>query len=147
MIAQIRKNLTHLPVAVVFFAAAYQSFGHTVEVSSRYGEADSAWLMPLSIDGLMIVASRYVTHARNTAARIAALLVFVAAAGAMLMMNYLAADPNAIARIVAMLPALAMIAAGALLHWAPQRTTVKRRRPAARKPTTNVRPIRASKAA
>lgn len=140
----VRKNITHLPAAAVFFAAAWQSFGHTVHVASAYGQGDSAWLMPISIDGLMVVASKYVTHAKTKAGKMAAIAVFGLAASTMLAMNYLAAQPGFVAHFVGIVPAAAMILAGALIHWAPQAKTPVRRRPAAKKPTTNVRPIRSA---
>lgn len=144
----IRSVVANLPAVAVFGVAAYQSYAHTVEVATRYGEADSAHLMPFSIDGLMVISARYISHARTMTARVVALVAFTAGFLAMAGINFLAAEPNAVSRIISMWPAFAMALAGALLHWAPQKpTATRRRRTPAKKPTTNVRPIRAAKTA
>lgn len=136
-IKAIRNAANQLPAVAVFGVAAYQSYWHTVEVATRYGEASSAHLMPFSIDGLMVIAARYISHARTKTARIVALVAFVAGFLAMAGINLLAADPNPISRMIAVWPALAMALAGALLHWAPQKPAATRRRAPARKPAAN----------
>jgi hypothetical protein len=133
----VRKLWQLTPASVVFGVAAWQSYWHTVEVAQRYGEGASAYIMPLSVDGLMIVAARFLDHARTRAGRWLAGVSFGMGVVVMLGANILAADPNPLSRVVAAYPALAMVAVAALLHWAPVRTTPRRRkRPA------NVTPMR-----
>lgn len=148
-IKAIRNAANHLPAIAVFGVAAVQSYMHTVEVAIRYGEAASAHYMPFSIDGLMVIAARYISHAKTKTARVVAIIAFTLGFLAMAGINFLAADDNPVARAIAIWPALAMALAGALFHWAPQkpvRRTTRRRIPA-KKPTSNVRPMKAAKAA
>jgi peptidoglycan/LPS O-acetylase OafA/YrhL len=146
-IKAIRTAVNHLPAVAVFGVAAWQSYWHTVEVATNYGEAASAHLMPFSIDGLMMIAARYISHARTKVARIVAVVAFVFGLSMMAWINFLAADPNAFSRVIAIWPALAMALAGALLHWAPQkpvRRTTRRRTPAKKTSANNVRPMKAA---
>jgi len=131
------------PTWVVFGAAAYQSFGHSVHVASEHGSQDP-WLLPVSIDGLMIVAFGYVSHGKTPAARRLAWVVLLAAMVAVLGINYLAApagDP--IGQALSVLPALGMIATTILIHMVPKAKAPVRRRTPAKK--TNVTPIRKAK--
>lgn len=143
-VTTIRKAIYHTPAAVVFGVAAWQSYWHTVEVATRYGEHDTAYLLPLSIDGLMVVAARYVSNARTRIGRILATGSFTVGVSAMLASNYLAADENPFSRAVAVWPALAMVLVAAMLHWSPQRSQAvqkpMRRRPAKRTPAKAVTP-------
>jgi uncharacterized protein DUF2637 len=127
------------PTWVVFGAAAYQSFGHSVHVASQHGSSDP-WLLPVSIDGLMIVAFGYVSHGKTPAARRLAWVVLLGAMLAVLGINFLAApvgDP--IGQALSVLPAVGMIATTVLIHMVPKaKAPVRRRRPAAK----NVTPIR-----
>jgi peptidoglycan/LPS O-acetylase OafA/YrhL len=134
MNVKVRKAIHHLPAATVFGVAAWQSYWHTVEVAIKYGEASSAYIMPFSIDGLMIVAARYMSHAKTRAGRILAAVWFGVGVVATLGINILAADPNPISVILAALPAAGMVGVAAMLHWSPQaaQPVRKRRAPAAR---------------
>lgn len=143
-----RITTNHLRKAasgVVFGVAAWQSYWHTVEVSTRYGEGSSAYIMAFSIDGLMTVAAGYVSHAKTKLGGGLAFAAFGLGVVAMLGMNYLAADPNPLSRAVAVYPALAMVLTGAMLHWSPQAAKPVRKRPAVR--TRNVTPITKAKRA
>ncbi len=140
-VTTIRKAIYHTPAAVVFGVAAWQSYWHTVEVATRYGEHNTAYLLPLSIDGLMVVAARYVSNARTRRGRILATGSFTVGVSAMLASNYLAADANPFSRAVAVWPALAMVLTAAMLHWSPQRSqAVQRpiRRPATKRTPAKV---------
>lgn len=140
----IRKNCQPVPALIVFGSAAYQSFWHSVHVASAHGAQDP-WLLPISIDGVMLVAARYVSHARSQGARWLSLGVFILGAIATLMVNFLAAPPgDLIGQCVAVWPALGMLLTAALLHWAPQRPVVARRRAPAK--PKNVISLRARKA-
>lgn len=136
------KTIAHAaPTYVVFGAAAYQSFFHSIHVASAHGST-SPWLVPVSIDGVLIVASRYVSHARTRAARVLAFVVMAIGMGATLGVNALAAPHGDLIGLgVAVWPGVGMILTAALIHWAPQRTTPARRRPVAK----NVRSINSAK--
>jgi peptidoglycan/LPS O-acetylase OafA/YrhL len=113
------QKFTHrVPALIVFGVAAWQSYWHTVEVATHYGEAASAPIMPLGIDGLLVVANRYMTHSKTRSGRIVSVLAFVFGVAATLFINMLAADPNPIARFLAALPAVAMVFTAGMLHKA-----------------------------
>lgn len=131
------------PTWVVFGAAAYQSFGHSVHVASAHGASDP-WLLPVSIDGLMIVAFGYVSHGKTAAARRLAWGVLLGAMTGVLGINYLAAPAGDwIGQALAVLPAVGMIATTILIHMVPKAKTPVRRRTPIKK--TNVTPIRKAK--
>lgn len=135
-----------LPTWIVFGAAAYQSFGHSIHLAHTHGATDP-WLLPVSIDGLMIVAFRYASHGKTRAARVVAWGVLAFAMLSVLGINYLAAPAgDLIGQAVSVLPALGMIATTILIHLVPTtKAPAARRKPATRK---NVTPItRARKSA
>lgn len=126
------------PTWVVFGAAVYQSFGHSIHLASEHG-ANDPWLLPVSIDGLMIVAFRYVSHGKTPAARWIARVVLGFAMLAVLAINYLAAPSgDLIGQGLSVLPALGMIATTVLIHLVPQAKAPTRRRPATRKNVTSI---------
>ena len=130
------------PTWVVFGAAAYQSFGHSIHLASAHGASD-AWLLPVSVDGVMIVAFHYVSHGKTRPARILAWVVLVTFMLATLGINFLAAPAgDSIGQALSVLPALGMLATTVLMHLVPtvKKAPVRRRRPAAKK--TNVTPIK-----
>jgi hypothetical protein len=136
---------TKAPTWVVFGAAAYQSFGHSIHLASAHGASD-AWLLPVSVDGVMIVAFHYVSHGKTRSARILAWVVLVAFMLATLGINFLAAPAGDwIGQGLSVLPALGMLATTVLMHLVPTvKAPVRRRRPAAK---GNVTPIRKRAAA
>ena len=129
------RKLGHVaPTYVVFGSAAYQSFWHSIHVAAAHSASDP-WLLPISIDGVMIVAARYVTHARTKAARWLAGVVMGLGMAAMVVINYLAAPAgDIIGQAISVWPAVGMILTAALIHWAPQAPQKARKRPAARRP-------------
>lgn len=136
-----RKFAHHAPTATVFGVAAWQSYWHTVEVATQYGEGDTAYVMTFSVDGLMIVAARYMAHAKTTLGRWLAGASFLVGVVVTFGINILAADPNPVSRTLAAVPAVAMVGVAAMLHWSPQaaRPVRKATRRASR---TNVTPIK-----
>lgn len=137
--AHIATLKAKLPTWVVFGAATWQSFGHSIHLASAHGASDP-WLLPISIDGLMIVAFRYVSHGKTKTARIAAGVVLAFAMMAVLTINFLAAPAGDwIGQALSVLPALGMIAVTVLMHM-PAGKAPQRRRTAAK--ATNVTPIR-----
>jgi len=123
---------------LVFGTSTYQSFGHSVHVASEHGAHDP-WLLPVSIDGVMLVAFSYATHGKTRAARVLAWVVLGVFMAGVVGINYLAApaeDP--IGQGLSVAPAVGMIATTILMHLVPKAKAPARRRPAARK---NVTPI------
>jgi hypothetical protein len=142
--AHLATAKTKLPTWVVFGAATWQSFGHSIHLASTHGASDP-WLLPVSIDGLMIVAFRYVSHGKTRAARTLAWVVLALAMAAVLGINFLAAPAGDwIGQALSVLPALGMIAVTVLMHMVPTAKAPQRRR----KPATraNVTPIRKPRA-
>lgn len=132
------------PTWVVFGAAAYQSFGHSIHLASAHGASD-AWLLPVSVDGVMIVAFHYVSHGKTRPARILAWVVLVTFMLATLGINFLAAPAgDLIGQGLSVLPALGMLATTVLMHLVPTVKAPQRRRTARK--ATNVTPMRKPRA-
>lgn len=126
---------------VVFGAATYQSFGHSMHVASQHGSQDP-WLLPVSIDGVMLVAFGYASHGKTRAARVLAWVVLLVFMAMVVGINYLAApagDP--IGQALSVAPAIGMIATTILIHLVPKaKTPARRRRTPVKK--NNVTPLR-----
>ena len=98
--------------AVVAGIAGYASYWHQVAVAIRAGErAEIAHVIPLSVDGMLVVASIVMVDDRQMgrkprwSARIAFLVGTVATVGA----NVAGAHPTVLGRTVAAWPALALL--------------------------------------
>jgi len=104
-------------VLLVATVAAVVSYEHMREVAERAGEGWRAWLLPLSVDGL-VVAGSMVLLTRRRAGLPGGRLAWAAllgGVGASLAANVAAAEPTVTARMVASWPALAFAAAFELL--------------------------------
>jgi hypothetical protein len=104
-------------VLLVATVAAVVSYEHMREVAERAGEGWRAWLLPLSVDGLVIASSMSLLT-RRRAGRPGGRLAWCAllgGVGASLAANVAAAEPTATARVVAAWPALAFAVAFELL--------------------------------
>ena len=104
-------------VLLVATVAAVVSYEHMREVAERAGEGWRAWLLPLSVDGL-VIASSMALLTRRRAGRPGGRLAWCAllgGVGASLAANVAAAEPTATARVVAAWPALAFAVAFELL--------------------------------
>ncbi len=115
--SRVVRATTVAAVVVVAAVAAVVSFAHMREVADRAGEAWRAWLLPLSVDGLVVAASM-VLLTRRRAGLAAGWLPWAAllgGVGASLAANVAAAEPTATARVVAAWPALAFAVAFELL--------------------------------
>jgi hypothetical protein len=138
--AHIATAKAKTPTWVVFGASVWQSFGHSIHLASQHGISDP-WMLPVSIDGVMIVAFRFATHGKTRPAKILAWIVLALAMAGVVGINFLAApsgDP--IGQTLSVAPAVGMIAVTVLMHLVPTAKAPVRRR-AARK-TANVTPIR-----
>ena len=104
-------------VLVVAAVAAVVSYAHMQEVAERAGEDWRAWLLPLSVDGLVVAASMGLLTRRRAGlpgGRLA-WCALLGGVGASLAANIAAAEPTATARVVAAWPALAFAVAFELL--------------------------------
>jgi hypothetical protein len=122
------QQLTHTtPALIVFGVAAYQSYWHTLEVVARAGEGAHGvgHVMALAVDGMMIVASRYITHSGTRMGKAISAAAFVIGMAMTVGMNYLAADPNPLSRLIAVIPAVALIGTAAMLHWGGKKPAKK----------------------
>ena len=104
-------------VLLVAAVAAVVSYEHMREVAERAGEGWRAWLLPLSVDGLVIASSMALLTRRRAGlpgGRLA-WCALLGGVGASLAANVAAAEPTATARVVAAWPALAFAVAFELL--------------------------------
>jgi len=111
------RATTVAAVLVVAAVAAVVSYAHMQEVAERAGEQWRAWLLPLSVDGL-VVAGSMVLLTRRSAGLPGGRLAWCALLGgvaASLAANIAAADDNVTARLVASWPAVAFAVAFELL--------------------------------
>jgi len=111
------RATTVAAVLLVAAVAAVVSYEHMRELAERAGEQWRAYLLPLSVDGLVVAGSMVLLTRRRAGlpgGRLAwsALLGGV---GASLAANIAAAEPTATARVVAAWPALAFAVAFELL--------------------------------
>jgi Protein of unknown function (DUF2637) len=60
------RGVTVIAVVVVAVIAAVVSYSHMQQLAVRVGEAWRSWLIPLSIDGLVVAASMVLVTARRT---------------------------------------------------------------------------------
>jgi len=106
------RTARNTSAAVVAGIAGYASYWHQTAVALRAGErTELAHLIPLSVDGMLIVASIAMVDDRQNgrkprlSAKIAFALGILASVGA----NVAAAHPTALGRTVAAWPALALL--------------------------------------
>ncbi len=113
------QKWTHrAPVLVVAVVALYVSYWHIRHVCLMHGyDPVSAAITPFSVDGLVIVAARYITRAKTPAGKAAAAGSFVAGVLATLAGNILTAQPDPVGYGTAVWPAVAVVLTGLVLHW------------------------------
>lgn len=102
----------NLSAAVVAGIAAWSSYHHMVEVALGVGERpDVAYLVPLSVDGMLVVASVAMVDDKRAGRRVraSARLAFVVGVAASVGANIAAAQPTIGARVVAAWPAVALL--------------------------------------
>ena len=111
------RVVTVAAVLLVAAVAAVVSYEHMREVAARAGEGWRAWLLPLSVDGLVVAASMVLLTRRRAGmggGRLA-WAALLGGVGASLAANIAAAEPTVTARLVAAWPALAFAVAFELL--------------------------------
>lgn len=106
------RTARNISAAVVAGIAAWSSYRHMVHVALNVGEQPSiAWVLPLSVDGMLVVASIAMVDDRQAGrtVRWSARVAFATGVLASLAANVAAAAPNWGARVVAAWPALALL--------------------------------------
>ncbi|MFJ1537535.1 DUF2637 domain-containing protein [Micromonospora chalcea] len=92
--------------------AAWSSWSHMVTVALRFGERpEVAYVLPLSVDGMLVVASAAMVEDRRAGRRVrwSARVAFAAGVAASVAANIAAAEPSLGARVVAAWPAIALL--------------------------------------
>lgn len=111
------QRVTVLAVVVVAAVAAIASFDHQRELAVLAGEGWRAWLLPLSVDGLVVAATMVMLDRRRAGQAAGALpwLSLVLGVAASLAANVAAAEPTLVGRLVAAWPPVALLLAFELL--------------------------------
>lgn len=111
------RAVTVLAVVVVAAVAAVASFDHQRELAVMAGEGWRAWLLPLSVDGLVVAATMVMLDRRRAGQPAGALpwLSLVLGVAASLAANVAAAEPTVAGRLVAAWPPVALLLAFELL--------------------------------
>jgi Protein of unknown function (DUF2637) len=111
------QSVTTLAVLAVAFVAATASYDHQRALAELAGEDWRAWLLPVSVDGLVVAASMSMLVRRRAGlpAGVLAWTSLLAGIGASLAANVAAADPTAVGRVVAAWPPVALLLAWELL--------------------------------
>lgn len=111
------RGITTLAVLAVAFVAAIASYDHQRALAELAGEGWRAWLLPVSVDGLVVAASMSMLVRRRAGLPAGALawVTLLAGIGASLAANVAAADPTMVGRVVAAWPPVALLLAWELL--------------------------------
>lgn len=98
--------------ATVAGVAAVASYSHMRDLAGDHGQsALLANLLPISVDGMLVVASAVMADDRASGrpARLSARVSFVVGVAASIVANVLAAQPDLVARVISAWPALALL--------------------------------------
>jgi len=111
------RGITTVAVVAVAVVAAVASYDHQRALAELAGEGWRAWLLPVSVDGLVVAASMSMLVMRRAGLPAGALAwaSLLAGIGASLAANMASADPTAIGRLVAAWPPVALLLAWELL--------------------------------
>jgi hypothetical protein len=111
------RGITTVAVVAVAVVAAVASYDHQRALAELAGEGWRAWLLPVSVDGLVVAASMSMLVRRRAGLPAGSLAwaSLLAGIGASLAANVAAADPTAIGRLVAAWPPVALVLAWELL--------------------------------
>lgn len=116
-VAPIVRGITTLAVLAVAVVAAVASYDHQRALVALAGEGWRAWLLPVSVDGLIVAASMSMLVRRRAGMPAGALAwaSLLAGIGASLAANFAAAEPTVVGRVVAAWPPIALLLAWELL--------------------------------
>ncbi len=95
--------------ALVALVAAVASYTHMRDLAAKHGETWLSWLVPLSVDGLLVVASLAIVRARRDGTVTPGLAWLAVVVGVLvsLVANVANAGPDLVNRLVAAWPPLA----------------------------------------
>jgi hypothetical protein len=111
------RGITTLAVLAVALVAAVASYDHQRALAALAGEDWRAWLLPVSVDGLIVAASMSMLVRRRAGMPAGALAwaSLLAGIGASLAANVAAAEATMVGRVVAAWPPVALLLAWELL--------------------------------
>jgi Protein of unknown function (DUF2637) len=111
------RSITTLAVLAVALVAAVASYDHQRALAELAGEGWRAWLLRVSVDGLIVAASMSMLVRRRAQLPAGALAwtSLLAGIGASLAANVAAAAPTLVGRVVAAWPPVALLLAWELL--------------------------------
>lgn len=139
-----RAHIRATPVLAVALVALAVSYRHMYHVVLDAGEPFwVATILPLSVDGLLITAARYIGPARTAVGRLWAYGGFTLAMAATVAGNVLSAGPGPWGPWVAAWPAAAVILTGGILHWGGRKPRPKSR---TRAPQRHMAPVNGHRA-
>lgn len=104
------RRITAAAVIVVALVAAAVSYEHMRALALEAGEGWRAWLLPLSVDGMMVAASMAMLSRRRAGQPAGALawIALLAGAATSVAANVAAAEPTLTGRAVAAWPPIAL---------------------------------------
>lgn len=109
------RYVTNAAVAIVALVAAATSYSHMHALALEAGESDLvAFVLPLSVDGLVVAATMTILSARGKAG-VLPWLALLLGLGASLAANVGAAEPTVVGRLVAAWPPVALALAFEML--------------------------------
>jgi hypothetical protein len=111
------RGITTLAVLAVALVAAIASYDHQRALTALAGEDWRAWLLPVSVDGLIVAASMSMLVRRRAGmpAGVLSWASLLAGIGASLAANVAAAEATMVGRVVAAWPPVALLLAWELL--------------------------------
>src|SRR5690606_1270822 len=111
------RRVTTLAVVAVAIVAAIASYDHMRVLAEAAGEGWRSWLLPISVDGLIVAASMSMLVRRRAGLPAGALawVSLLAGIAASLGANVAAADPTLVGRLVAAWPPVALLLSHELL--------------------------------
>lgn len=112
-----------LAAGVVALVAAWASYRHTVTVALEHHQpADIAYLMPFSVDGMMVVSSIVMVAERRTGPiRLSVIAAFAIGVVASILANGLAVHGGILDRTISAFPALTLVFVVEMLARRPKR--------------------------
>lgn len=114
--------LARLAMVPILVAAAWNSYFHTVHVASAYGQDNiSAHMLPLSVDGLMLIGSLIYSSATSRRSAWIARITLALGFGASFTANMLATNGGLVAHVISGWYAISLLLGAELLQHTNRR--------------------------